>query len=463
MEKQRIKPGTRSYRRLLNFLILSILFSTSIFSQVLTNAEINQLMISPAEDQQLFTKTDLKFEVSIPKVQPSQIQVMSSNLPSDVYFKTVRKIQDYESEGTKIEIWYTFDKPGTYHLPRLPVMIQNRRRNIPFQEITVSDDPSKQIPKLLVIFDNGVKITSNDEVSQKALFSSMVGQKLYFTVYLQYTNQLVQFNWDIPKDSIFTQTEKFEITEVKYREKKYSHDLIPVASFEWTGLRTGNQEMPKIKVVATGYNGYRNELLLPKVTINFTEAKKNINDNDDGIFSSAFSNSSAEVQRENLTNITDDLCYELAELYSKERNSLFGYTKAREGRIALETKLGLPAKTSDNYSIMWLLLSILFTLVFLIIFIIAITKHHLIRILIFGTIMLFGIVSIFYSVGQRIQVFGICKGCTISSVPETSAEAVSEISAGNLVEIHEKAGKWYYIELGQTGGWCLQDDIILVK
>ena len=77
--------------------------------------------------------------------------------------------------------------------------------------------------------------------------------------------------------------------------------------------------------------------------------------------------------------------------------------------------------------------------------------------------MLFGIVSIFYSVGQRIQVFGICKGCTISSVPEASAEAVSEISAGNLVEIHEKAGKWYYIELGQTGGWCLQDDIILVK
>ena len=51
----------------------------------------------------------------------------------------------------------------------------------------------------------------------------------------------------------------------------------------------------------------------------------------------------------------------------------------------------------------------------------------------------------------------------ISSVPEVSAEAISEISAGNLVEITEKAGKWYYIELGQAGGWCLQDNIILIK
>ncbi len=463
MEKQRIKSDSRSCRRLLILLGLTAFFTTGLFSQNLSLAEINQLQVLPAENQPLFTKTDLKFEVSVPKVKPSQIQVMSTNLPSDVSFKTVRKVQDYENGGTKIEVWYTFDKPGTYQLPRLPLMIQNKRRYISFQEVSVSDDPSKQIPKMLLIFNNGYKLSSSDEAPSKAAFTCKLGEKLSFTVYLQYSTQLVQFNWDLPKDSIFTQTETFEFTEVKYREKKYSHDLIPVASFEWIGLSTGEKELPKIKITATGYNGYRNELLLPKLTINFTQGNLDTKDSEEGIFSSAFTTTNTQEEKNSNLVITDQLCQALADLYSQERKALFSYTNIRKARINLETDLGLPSTSSGNYSILWLLGSIIFTVFVLVCFIISIKKHHLIRVLIFGTAMLIGIVSIFYSIGQRMHTFGICKGCTISSVPEVSAEAISEISAGNHVEITEKAGKWYYIELGQTGGWCLQDKIILIK
>lgn len=463
MEKQRIKSDSGSCRRLLILIVLTAFFTGKLFSQNLTLAEINKLQVLPADNQELFTKVDLKFEVSIPKVKPSQIQVMSANLPSDITYKTVRKVQDYENGGTIIEVWFSFDKAGTYQLPRLPLMIQNRRRNIPFQEITVTDDPSKQIPKMLIIFDNGYKLSSSDEIPDEAAFTAKIGEKLDFTVYLQYSTQLVQFNWDLPKDSIFTQTETFEFTEVKYREKKYSHDLIPVASFEWIGLSSGENELPKIKITATGYNGYRNELLLPKLKINFSQQNVSNSDFEDGIFSSAFTNINNQNKNDSHLEITDQLCQALADLYSQERNSLFGYLNARKARINLETDLGLPSTSFDNYSILWLLGSIIFTLVFLILFIIAIKKHHLIRVLIFGTAMIIGIVSIFYSLGQRLHTFGICKGCVISSVPEASAEALSEISAGNRVEITEKAGKWYYIELGQTGGWCLQDNIILIK
>lgn len=463
MEKQRIKSDSKSCRRLLIILAQTVFFITGLFSQNLTLAEINQLQVVPADNQSLFTKTDLKFEVSVPKVKPSQIQVLSTNLPADVSFKTVRKVQDYENGETKIEVWYTFDKPGTYKFPRLPLMIQNKLRNIPFLEITVTDDPSKQIPKMLIIFDNGYRLSSSDEPPSKAAFACKLGTKLTFTVYLQYSTQLVQFNWDLPKDSIFTQTETFEFTEVKYREKKYSHDLIPVATFEWIGLTTGEKELPKIKITATGYNGYRNELLLPKLLINFTQGSLETEDSKEAIFSSAFTTTDTQKETGNSLEITDKLCQDLANLYSKERKALFSYTNIKKERINLETELGLPSTSSGNYSILWLLGSLVFTLAVLVFFIISIKKHHLIRVLIFGTAMLIGIVSIFYSIGQRMHTFGICKGCIISSVPEVSAEAISEISAGNLVEITEKAGKWYYIELGQAGGWCLQDNIILIK
>ena len=77
--------------------------------------------------------------------------------------------------------------------------------------------------------------------------------------------------------------------------------------------------------------------------------------------------------------------------------------------------------------------------------------------------MLATLVSILFWIGLRTHSYGISKGASISSVPEASAEAVSEISPGNRVEIKEKAGKWYYIELGEIGGWCLKDTVILIK
>ncbi len=466
MEKQRNQSVPKSCRRLLNFLIFftaTVFFSQGLFSQTLTAAEISQLSFVPAENQEKFTKTDLKFEVNIPKIKASKIQILSNNLPANVTFKTVRKIQDYENEGTKIEIWYSFEKAGNYQLPPLPLMIQNKKRNIKFQKITVTDDPSKQQPKMVVIFDKGFKVTSSDGANPQTAFSARVGEKLKFTVYLQYSAQLVQFTWDLPKDSIFTQTKTFEITEVKYREKNYSHDLIPVAKFEWTGLKTGIQEMPKIKITATGYNGYRNELLLPAVKINFVVGQANQQNSDDKTFSAAFSQNPREGGGKKSPEITEEICQKLADLYSQERRAVFNYKAIRKERIDLETSLGIPSTTSDDFSMHWLLISIGLAGVFLVFFIICLKKHHFIRILIFGSLLLLAIVSILYSVGVRSHTYGICKGCSISSVPEDSALAVSEIKAGNRVEITEKAGNWYYIELGQIGGWGLKDNIILIK
>ena len=64
---------------------------------------------------------------------------------------------------------------------------------------------------------------------------------------------------------------------------------------------------------------------------------------------------------------------------------------------------------------------------------------------------------------KRKDSFAICKGISIHSVPQEKSEAVSEIGAGNRVHITEKAGKWVYIEFGETGGWGLKDNVILIK
>ena len=185
----------------------------------------------------------------------------------------MRKIEDYDEEGTILEIWYNFDKKGVYNLNPLTVMIQDKRRTLSFEKITVTDDPAKMLPRIVIVFEDGTTVYSDEENIPNPLMSVPVGQKLKFTINLQYATQIFKFTWDIPKNSIFTQTKEYEITEVKYRERVYSHDLIPVADFEWTGLLEETEPFPKLKINATGYNGYRNELLLPDIQIRFTAEK----------------------------------------------------------------------------------------------------------------------------------------------------------------------------------------------
>ena len=84
MEKQRIKRLFKSCRR---FLITLLLASTTAFafSQNLTLEQIKQLHFVPEEGQNLYTKTDLKFIVTIPNVRASQEESSPQNLEKAVF------------------------------------------------------------------------------------------------------------------------------------------------------------------------------------------------------------------------------------------------------------------------------------------------------------------------------------------------------------------------------------------
>lgn len=463
MEKQRYKSISESCRRLLIFFTVFAIFNSVLYAQNLTTAEINQLRIIPAEEQSLFTKTDIRFEVLIPKIKPSQVQILSATLPRDVNFRTMRKSEDFEDGGTKVELWYSFDKKGTYELPVLPVMIQNRRRNIRFRSITLTDDPSKQSPQLVVVFSNGSKFSSSDEPKSAPIFNAKTGEKQKLTVYVQYISQLVQFSWDIPKDSIFTETQTYDITEIKYREKNYTHELIPVASFEWTGLTTGKLPMLKIRAIVTDYNGYRSELYLPEGYVDFVENNISTYNTDDIMFDDAFSAKKSSSSNSFINEITEENCIKLAELYSAERNTLFHFSQYHKNRVDYEASLGLPSTTQGDFSIGFLHIAGIVCLVILILLIFFIKKKNLILILFFSALFICSLVPLVNLSLKRKDSFAICKGISIHSVPEEKSEAVSEIGAGNRVHITEKAGKWVYIEFGETGGWGLKDNVILIK
>ena len=117
MEKQRAKSRYRLFSRLLTrFFICTFFFFSSdfLFSQSFRE-KINSLEIVASENQNMYIKTDLKFEVEIPDVLPSSVQVKNTDFPDNVNLKSLRKFESFENNSaTKLEFWLSFDKVGTY-------------------------------------------------------------------------------------------------------------------------------------------------------------------------------------------------------------------------------------------------------------------------------------------------------------------------------------------------------------
>ena len=467
MEKQRSQRFTKSCRRLLSFILL-LIFSGLLFAQnktrTLTTEQLQNLRLQPESGQNLYTKTDIKFTVTIPNVRPAQVQVLSAEQESDITFRTMRKIENYEEIGTTIEIWYSFFKKGTYTLTPLSVMLQNRRRSISFTTVTVTEDPATMNPRIVIVFEDGTKVYSNETDYKKPLLSVKTGRKLHFTVNLQYATQLMQFTWDIPKDSIFTCTKEFEFTEVRHRERVYSHDLIPVAAFEWTGLMPGIQTLPKFKFNAAGYNGYRTDLYIPEVQIEFTKASLDEADEAEAdIFSAAFYQEEEGFENLEPAVLTKADCCELADLYTKEHLTFFNYVRARKSRISFEDSHGLISSRNPIFPSIFLYLSIIIILLAIAGLIISLRKKHRIRSLIFVILLIVSLFAIIYCIFRASEKYGISTGAKIYSIPQENAEASSEIGSGIRVRILEKTGSWYYVEVGETGGWCNSDNICIIR
>ena len=485
MEKQRIKSGTESFRRLLILALLSLFYSSLCAQGIITQAQAASLLIVPSENQMLYTKSDIKFEVLIPKTDASSIILQTSRTPADVTMRTMRKSQEYgENPGTRLELWYNFEKKGEYKIPSLNLLISGRHRTIAFESVKIVDNPESLLPRVVILFPDD-QIFYSDEYTEendkkgnvKAFLNWKAGQKIPFKVCLEHAVQLVAFNWEIPVDSIFTQTKTYDIVEIKYREKKYSDELIPVADFEWTSLTEGKKSFPKIRLTATGYKGVKSEIYIPEFFIDFTKAEtENEEESDFSLFDSSFipqesSGDNADLSEEADGKVTLSLqnreisledCKKLSQLRRKEREEIFSWRENIKNREEFESSLGITGSINEFY-MGFFYFSVIVLIICGLLLAFFIRQKSVLPAFLLSPLMIFALVYFIFVFSQKNRIYGISKGCTIRSIPETSAKAESRIGEGNRVQITEEAGKWIYVQMGETGGWCFKDEVIFIN
>ena len=467
MEKQRINRASRFIKRLLSSFFLISLLNSPLFSEVVTE-ESNTIKFKPSENQSLITESDIQFELLLPSIHSSDIQILEDlnqvRGERNIYFLSLKKYEDPVEDGTRILISYNFKKKGNYTLLPLIVDVLGETVKLEFESVEIANNPSKMIPTLVVQFSNGQVIDSDNTNIDNPIFKYYVGDELNFTVYLQYATSLNLFNYNIPQDSIYNETKTYEITNKNTKVSKISDELLPIASFQWTALKEGVMALPLFKVNAVGYDGKNYDVVLPDIQIKFYPKSKKQIDNHNSL-DDAFNDSFISINTENDSEkkeITIEDCEKLAELYSKERHSVFSYNKAKKERIEFEEELGISSFLKTTPSA-YLYLAIVLIIGFGILLFFVLRKRQFFKSIALSLLLLSSIAFLIVSIGKRSTKYGISKGCTIYSIPEDTAEASSEIKRGSLIVVTETTDIWYHIQQGEASGWSTKDNIIIVK
>ncbi|MCQ2590282.1 MAG: hypothetical protein MJ179_07655 [Treponema sp.] len=465
MEKHRIKSGSEFSRRLL-VLFFVFCFVTPVHAKFLTNKDFESIRFSSqksSDASDYYTNVDICFETVIPFVEPGEIEIFSPEDMDNVSFRTLKRTQwnDEEGEpGTKIEAWYSFSKKGTYTLTPLTVRVQGFKRNIQFNPVTIKLNPKAQDPIVIIRFADGKTATSEDGFALLNDMEFTAGQKVSFEVLFQYGVQLINLHWDLPKDSIFTQTKAHEIIQTKYIEKANLDEIVPVSGFEWTPLVSGAATFPVVSLTLTSNNGYKGEVKIPSIPVTIGERKETGKQTEATLFDQAFEAAYIEEVKTEKPVVTALDCEELAELRIKERKSILGLGKTK--RVEKETSLGLPSGTSE-FKLLYIYASIFFLVLSLIFFALKLKKKSVITNIITTAIVILAASVLVVSIVASKKLHGISRGNQLYSIPDNLSEAKSELQPGSYVEIKESSGEWYYVLLGESGGWCKKDQIIVIK
>ncbi len=326
-------PSPKGLRPLKSpFLILFFFFSLSLYA-LPSAKEIRELKVRPRSEI-FFTQMENCYALEIDGISPSQVMMELPELPLGTRFISSKKeefISQNGQRGTLISLWFTFSEAREIHLPPLLIRISGKNHYIEFEPVSVYENPNLISPGLEITFEN--KKISSGKDGRKSL-SVCQGEKIIFTLALRYGTQILDFKWNIPKDSIFTENMRFEFARGNQKITEFTTEKQDLARFEWQILKEGEYSLPEITVTALSYNGSKKILSLPDSTRIIVKGKSRTetlaNKDMKNIFESAFKKNDEETMPAKKTAPTRKECELMA---SQSRLSFFDKLFSRKYAI----------------------------------------------------------------------------------------------------------------------------------
>lgn len=382
MEKHSGRKRPESCRRLLTLLFI-LQISFSLYAAPSVKNPYSGLKLMTEQNKKHFVYNDVVFHIELPDTKSSNVDIRWPSLSSDVNFRYSEKKDVYDEEGNRycdVVIVVNFMKKGRYQFASALFNIGGRYYRIPFEAVNVLENP--------LTLPSEVTLDITEKNTGKNVFSFSTNSELPITgsrqksIYVEngkvyvlklYTKNVIHissFSWDIPRDSIFTLKNdwqhEIELINGRGKESKKAIDSFKYdeilnlgkneyfAEFEWTVLKEGSADFPKLKTSVTAFNGTKTDFMLSDfiVVSKKSASVKKQSDNLNEYFEEAFRNETVENKSVMNVRLTVDEGLTLAKFYedglkqSKEKLNI--YKKSRLGVNLDCTLYSIPEESASK-------------------------------------------------------------------------------------------------------------------
>ena len=454
------------------FLLATLFF----LSPVMAQGEGDGSLVSPLAGTELqfvstsswcLTDTECRFTVVLPEIVPSQVGMGTPSLSAGVTFVSASKNLWVEgrASGTILELVFNFSQSGSIQLPPLEVMVDGQLHSIPFAPVDVFQNPKSLKPQLELSFHDQLGrelvLQAHDAVQGKKALQLEAGKPVFITVQLRYAAALEGLIWDLTPQGLFQQ-------EVSYEEsfnpgaQELSHQLQPVAEFSFIPLKTGELQLPAIRLEVRGYDENHHTLSTGAISVVSVQAPEAAPSRDDvaaSAFASAFT-PPAVTEEESVPEVVPESAQKLASLRWKERSSL-PWSSASQQRQQFEQELALtPGKGEPSLPLGWLGLGL--SLGALIATIVTICKRKVFLSVILGFLCILAFIASIVYLKPTFQPTGILAANNLSRIPEPDATHLFPVPPYSVVRIQNEVLGWYYVEAAGLEGWIPTEMVIAI-
>lgn len=420
-------------------------------------------------EKYFFTATECPLIVTIENVLPEKVSVFVNDVPNNVSFISAKKetfiptvTSKSVQQGTRLILYFTFERPGEYHIQPVDVRIDGLYCRVPIEPVSVYENPNFMKPELSVQFTSPTLHNGTEKNIRLSL-----REHVHFTLYIKYAVQVVHFSWDIPENSLFIEQNRYEITKRNIRGTDFSPESVPIASFDWEPLKAGTYKMPSFYITATSYSGIKYDVTLPDFLITVDEKTSlSYSQNtvtEETILKTAFLENDSASKQESYPSPSQKDIETLLQLHQKERHSIpFINKKILQERKTAEESFGISFYKKEPNIPLFIFLGALSLILFLLSFLLFLFKKKALAVVMVPCGFLAALCFIFLAADLS-KKSALFTGIGFRPIPEYSIEISEDIPAGNTIFLEKKGGSWYFAHFGEKSGWVPQEDVLLIK
>ena len=420
MEKYR-NSGYKSIRyRLLTAVAFIAFFVPSVcFGAV----ALRSLKIVP-EKSSCFVGDTCNFILEIPEYLPSRIDATVQSTPDGVALMASSK-DSYEVngvKGTRIVFTFKFSKKGTYKIPSLATRVDWFSINIPFQSITVYDDPRTLLPEI------SIKLPKN--VYAQEAFTADVTVRFFAEALEAYS--------DLDESVIIRRSDS--TLALPFTQKEFTESFSTVATYELTPIEAGTLTVPSFHVLVRTYAGGQIVLTSQPQTLKVLAAKKqSVAEAGNSYYASVLGNSDLEDE----------------ETEASQENSDF-----YEDIIPEEVALGIVRARTGQKVVLYLSLSFFVLCVAALIVFLYRRMKQFAKIAVIASVVflvLFVVFAVLVSNKKGVALYD----ASVYSIPEQMSSSVSSVLVGEVMKVKAVRTGWYSVRLlNGSEGWLKAEDCI---